>query len=29
MEEMDDYAIKKVAKGGFIIFIGIILSFIT
>ena len=29
MDELDDYAIKKVAKGGFIIFIGIILSFIT
>ena len=29
MDELDDYAIKKVAKGGFIIFIGIILSFIA
>ncbi len=26
MDELEDYAIKKVAKGGFIIFIGIILS---
>jgi len=29
MDELDDYAIKKVAKGGFIIFVGIILLFVT
>ena len=29
MGELDDYAIKKVAKGGFIIFVGIILLFVT